>query len=146
MKIYYCIDKDKKEVLSCGELPNVWGTITGMGGLNDESVSDLTWAGYPSHSFVDRGTALSFGILESDLVKVEEIHKSQQGEINAQKAKILLQETDWCEIPSVRNINNTPHLINATEFDSYRLWLRNIVVNKISDVENWLDKPKESWQ
>ena len=61
------------------------------------------------------------------------------------QAKELLQATDWSEIPSVSNINNTPHLVNVADFLFYRQALRALVINPVANpiwptlpVENWL--------
>lgn len=57
---------------------------------------------------------------------------------------LLLTATDWVEIPSVSNVSNTPHLINYSDFISYRLALRAIAVSPtinpilpIIPIEQW---------
>lgn len=64
---------------------------------------------------------------------------------NAARAKQDLVNTDWCENSSVRDTNNTHHLINSAEFDAYRTVLRGIIVNKTADVETWPTKPTAVW-
>lgn len=64
---------------------------------------------------------------------------------NVSMAKQLLLETDWADLMSVRNQNNTPHLSNIDEFDAYRLFLRSIVVNPQAEV-TWPQKPSAKWE
>ena len=65
--------------------------------------------------------------------------------INISKARVELFDTDWYENSSVRDTSLTPHLTNTSEFDVYRLQLRNIIVNKIAQVETWPTKPNSVW-
>ena len=67
------------------------------------------------------------------------------GQSNSSQAKALLESTDWCENPSVRNAAVTPHLTNGAEFDTYRLALRAIVINKPATVETWPTRPEAIW-
>lgn len=145
MKIYYCVEKTNKVALSAGPLPEVWGNITGMADISDGAAADLTWAGYPDHGFVTRETAVQLGISQESLNAAEAAFAAKSGIENAEKAKQLLVETDWCENLSVRNVNVIPHLTNTAEFDEYRLILRSIVVNQTSTVEQWPDKPQAVW-
>ena len=66
-------------------------------------------------------------------------------EANRERAKQELVDTDWCENASVRDTNNTPHLLNAAAFDTYRLALRRIVLNPPVDVQEWPTQPQGSW-
>ena len=66
-------------------------------------------------------------------------------EINKQKAKSLLSETDWSQYPDVRDALKTPHLVNGDEFDDYRVALRAIAINPPVTIENWPVKPEEMW-
>lgn len=74
-----------------------------------------------------------------------QIEESRKAESNTARAKQELLDTDWCENASVRNTSFTPHLINADEFDAYRLQLRAILVNKVIDVESWPERPTTAW-
>lgn len=56
----------------------------------------------------------------------------------------LLSATDWVEVPSVSNTENTPHLTNYAEFISYRLAVRAIVVDPVLNPE-WPKLPTEAW-
>ncbi len=64
---------------------------------------------------------------------------------NAARARQLLQETDWCDLLSVRNTAVNPHLTNTAEFDTYRLALRQIAINPPELVETWPTRPDASW-
>jgi hypothetical protein len=61
-----------------------------------------------------------------------------------QKAQSLLKATDWTEIPSVTNTANTPHLVNFSEFLSYRNAIRALAVNPIVN-PTWPTAPSEQW-
>lgn len=63
----------------------------------------------------------------------------------ASHAKALLVESDWSEQPSVRNAAFTPHLLNGSAFDTYRLALRSIVINAPLAVESWPVRPNADW-
>ena len=47
------------------------------------------------------------------------------------KAKQLLKNTDWTEIPSVVDTKNTPHLTNQSDFITYRNQIRALAVNPV---------------
>lgn len=64
---------------------------------------------------------------------------------NKNRAKQLLAETDWVELPSVTNTTNTPHLTNAADFIVYRNTLRSIAVNPPSTEATWPTIPAEQW-
>jgi hypothetical protein len=65
--------------------------------------------------------------------------------INEEQAKQQLIDTDWADLPSVRDNNVTPHLVNAAEFDAYRLALRAIVINPPVVVAQWPPRPQANW-
>jgi hypothetical protein len=56
-----------------------------------------------------------------------------------------LQKTDWVEVPSVTDINNTPHLLNYDEFLAFRLQARDRAVNPQAGNLDWITKPTEKW-
>lgn len=66
-------------------------------------------------------------------------------EQNKQTAMSLLQSTDWVNQPDVRNTTLTPHLINASDFDAYRLELRQIAVYPTDGDLTWPVAPTEQW-
>lgn len=78
----------------------------------------------------------------SEELALQETDKRQK---NAAQAKLELQESDWCELPSVRNTAINPHLTNTAEFDNYRLALRQIVLNPPVEVGNWPALPNGIW-
>ena len=61
-----------------------------------------------------------------------------------QQAQSLLSNTDWTEIPSVINTSNNPHLINSSDFITYRLALRLIALNPTLNPV-WPILPTEQW-
>lgn len=65
---------------------------------------------------------------------------------NKQKAESLLQQTDWTEGKSVRDVTRATYLVNGDEFDDYRVSLRVIAVNPPdTEITNWPVKPDEQW-
>jgi hypothetical protein len=56
----------------------------------------------------------------------------------------LLAETDWTQYADVNDTSKTPHLLNKTEFNTYRLALRAIVVSPSSTVE-FPNLPSARW-
>ena len=67
-------------------------------------------------------------------------------EQNAAKAKQLLIDTDWVELPSVSDPVNDPYLSNVAAFEEYRLWLRRVAVSPIAGDLPWPIKPVEDWR
>jgi hypothetical protein len=65
--------------------------------------------------------------------------------LNKSQSETLLQTTDWVEIPSVSDTANTPHLVNYTDFITYRLALRQIAVNSPTEPAVFPTKPEEVW-
>ena len=65
---------------------------------------------------------------------------------NATKAKQLLIDTDWVELPSVSDPVNDPYLSNIADFEEYRLWLRRVAVSPIAGDLPWPIKPIEDWR
>ncbi len=52
MKVYYLVNRNTKEILSSGPMPETWKNITGLQAVAYEHVSDLTWAGSPGIGFL----------------------------------------------------------------------------------------------
>lgn len=63
---------------------------------------------------------------------------------NEARAKRELLDSDWSELPTVRDVSVDPHLTNAADFDAYRVALRAIVVNPPA-VAVWPTKPDAVW-
>lgn len=66
-------------------------------------------------------------------------------EENKAAAVNLLKDTDWVNQPDVRDPTNTPHLLNADEFDAYRLEVRRIAINPVAGNLAWPTLPAEQW-
>lgn len=65
---------------------------------------------------------------------------------NKAKATELLSATDWVNEPDAIDPTRNPHLLNQTDFLSYREALRQIAVNPPStEVTNWPVKPTTIW-
>lgn len=64
---------------------------------------------------------------------------------NEARAKRELEASDWSELPTVRDTNMEPHLVNATAFDAYRVALRAIVVSPPAQVDPWPARPDAVW-
>jgi hypothetical protein len=64
---------------------------------------------------------------------------------NESQAEQLLQDSDWADLTSVRNTSLTPHLVNAADFDTYRLALRVIVIDPPVTVAQWPIRPAAVW-
>jgi hypothetical protein len=78
----------------------------------------------------------------------DEINAYNQQQINnvITIGKNLLQQTDWVEVPSVSNTSNIPHLVNYSDFVSYRNTIRNVIITPSANVV-WPVYPKiEQWQ
>jgi hypothetical protein len=80
-------------------------------------------------------------VIQYDLQDATNLMDVTNCKLNAQS---LLKDTDWTEIPSVTNTANTPHLINSSDFISYRNSLRELAVNPISN-PTWPPLPTEQW-
>lgn len=66
-------------------------------------------------------------------------------EANVTRAKLALVDSDWSDLPSVRNTAMEPHLLNGADFDTYRAGLRAIVVNRPAEVAVWPVRPDAVW-
>jgi len=64
---------------------------------------------------------------------------------NKAQAMSLLSATDWVELPSVSNPDNTPRLTNVNEFLAYRTAVRAIAVNPPTEPVDFPAKPDEVW-
>lgn len=80
-------------------------------------------------------------------LSVEEIAEREASvkAANEAQAKQLLLDSDWADLPSVRNTALTPHLVNAADFDAYRVALRAIAINPPVTVDPWPTRPDAVW-
>jgi len=100
-----------KEALSeAGPLPNNWGPIFGMAGVQDK-LGDLSWLG---EAYADQGW------VQVDTASTE-IKQSSPAELAWEKAKVLLRESDWSVLSDVPMYNET-----RQKWIIYRRELRNI--------------------
>jgi hypothetical protein len=67
-------------------------------------------------------------------------------EQNKQTATLLLQATDWTQIPSVSDPSlSNPYLANKLAFDQYRNDVRQYAVYPIAGNITWPTVPTENW-
>jgi hypothetical protein len=76
---------------------------------------------------------------------VEPIVPTPTAEQNKQRASDLLVATDWTMQPDVIDDSIHPHLINYSEFKSYRAVLRGIAINPKPGHIDWPSKPVARW-
>jgi hypothetical protein len=76
---------------------------------------------------------------------VPQIINPPTAEQNKFKAVEFLRDTDWVNQPDVTDIDIDPHLINHSEFMSYRSALRKIAIDPQPGNVIWPIKPKERW-
>lgn len=82
----------------------------------------------------------------TDASEIEVAEREQQRkDNNAARAKAMLLDTDWSENASVRNTAMTPHLVNGEDFDTYRITLRAIVIDRPVEVSQWPERPDAIW-
>lgn len=60
------------------------------------------------------------------------------------KAKTLLSETDWVELPSVGDASNALYVVNVAELVAYRNQVRELAVNPVANPV-WPAKPETQW-
>lgn len=83
---FYLVDKDALQILYSGELPESWGNIPSVNELSYETLSDLTWAGFPNLGFLTEEDARA--VREIDQALVDQHKKAQYDTIWEQiKAK-----------------------------------------------------------
>jgi hypothetical protein len=67
-------------------------------------------------------------------------------EDNKQTAVILLQQSDWTQIPSVSDpALSNPYLANKNAFDIYRNSVRQYALNPVAGDITWPTIPQEVW-
>jgi hypothetical protein len=67
-------------------------------------------------------------------------------EENKQIAIMLLQQTDWTQIPSVSDpALSNPYLANKNAFDLYRNSVRQYAINPVAGDITWPTIPEEVW-
>jgi hypothetical protein len=93
------------------KLPENWGPIFGLPGIQDR-IGDLSWLG---EAYADQGWVVVEGEAPTDPVQ------STQAELAWEKAKRLLQESDWAVLSDVP-MNKT----QKTLWIEYRRGLREV--------------------
>jgi hypothetical protein len=129
---------------------------------------DLVWDGTPANVNALQWDGVSGWIEFTDGTPNEDINSLPQWAINAEAAwtqanlpppppppptaeqnkamaASLLSSTDWVNQPDVRDPANTPHLVNGSAFDAYRLQVRQIAVYPTAGELTWPTLPTEVW-
>lgn len=116
------------EALSeAGPLPNNWGPIFGMAGIQDK-LGDLSWLG---ENYVDQGWIQVEG-------EINTVSNSTPAELQWQRAKDLLRESDWAVLPDVPMLNET-----RQKWIAYRSELREVRSQKgFPENITWPIKPE----
>ena len=116
------------EALSeAGPLPNNWGPIFGMAGIQDK-LGDLSWLG---ENYADQGWIQVEG-------EINAVSNSTPAELQWQKAKDLLRESDWAVLPDVPMLNET-----RQKWIAYRSELREVRSQKgFPENITWPIKPE----
>ncbi len=109
--MWQLIKLSTNEALSeAGPLPNNWGPIFGMEGVQDK-LGDLSWLG---EYYTDQGWVQVEGASNA-------VAESTPAELAWEKAKQQLRESDWVMLPDV------PMTVEEKQqWVSYRISLRNI--------------------
>jgi hypothetical protein len=74
------------------------------------------------------------------------IKKVTTADQNKGQATLLLQQTDWTQIPSVSDpALSNPYLANKNAFDIYRNSVRQYALNPVAGYITWPTMPQEVW-
>ena len=84
------------------------------------------------------------GVINFDSSAYNTFVTNQKISFCKQKAKAILQEMDWTEIPSVINPSNAIYLVNSADFVEYRNKIHDLAVNPIEN-PIWPIVPTEQW-
>ena len=117
-KIYFCVHKVDKSVLSAGALPHVWGNISGLSSVDDATAADLTWAGYPDHGFMVAEQALACGVPQSALDNAFASITNNYRAVVISDRNQRLSESDCTQMPDAK--------VNKDAWATYRQALRDI--------------------
>lgn len=112
------------------------------------SVNDTEFPCTPAYHWVDCPDDAQAGMYYKDgqfFTAIIPDGEPPTAEENKQIALKRLKNTDWVEVPSVTDVNNTPHLLNYNEFLAIRLQARDIAVNPRAGNLDWIIKPIEKW-
>jgi membrane-bound lytic murein transglycosylase B len=117
-KVYFCIHKTDKTVLSAGPLPHVWGNISGLSAVDDATAADLTWAGYPDHGFMVAEQALASGVAQHDIDEALKLIAIMKRSVIVEDRNQRLAESDWTQMPDAK--------VDKAAWAEYRQALRDI--------------------
>lgn len=119
--VYYCVDKQNRQILSVGRMPDTWRNITGMAQLSGEEAYDLTWAGYPGFGFLTTKEVLEFGFTQDELNDKTRADNARESALVRVERDKLLAASDWTQLP------DSPLSVEKTlKWGAYRQALREI--------------------
>lgn len=99
MKRYYtCFFPDMK-ALQFAPGPETWGNITGMADLDEASLADLTWAGYPDYGFLTEEAARARGITAESMASAKDVGGQVEMIAIREKRDVLLAASDAGVLP-----------------------------------------------
>lgn len=92
-RFYTCYFPDLRAI-QFAPAPETWGSITGMSDLDEEALSDLSWAGYPDYGFLTEEAATVRGITTDSMAAARDV--AEQVELIAvrERRDALLAESD----------------------------------------------------
>jgi len=95
MNIYYLCDTSTKSVKYVGELPEVYGNITGLIDASYDTIKDLTWAGYPGLGFLNEDDALVWGV-DPEVIKAHHMQNIDNSWIEVREMRdALISNVRW---------------------------------------------------
>lgn len=96
-------------------------------------------------TLIDGVWTVSWSVTEKTPAE-QQAYQQQVQDQNKVKASSLLAATDWTQAADVTNPTITPHLLNLSDFNAYRVSLRGIAINPPTTlVTEWPVIPDEKW-
>lgn len=93
---YYLCDLENGVALELMQLPESWGPIPDLNGLNDDALSNLTWAGFPDRGFLLEPSGMSAESIESakqtGFIAARSILMKQRSELLARTDRLMLPD------------------------------------------------------
>jgi hypothetical protein len=119
--VYYCVDKQNREILGVGRMPDTWRNITGMSQLSGEAAFDLAWAGYPGFGFLTTKEVLEFGFTQEELNDKTRADNARESALVRVERDKMLAASDWTQL------QDSPISVEKTlQWNAYRQALREL--------------------
>lgn len=139
-KWYYLCDLENKKAIEYTQIPEVWGNVTGMIDLDDETLADMSWSNNPGKGFLTETKAVELGIDSASMQTVKAVGAAARTIALKTSRDILLAASDAAvTIDRWEKYDEQKKAIIA----NYRQQLRDLFPN--SDVFNftWPEIPTE---